>query len=377
MKIGLITTQDPNNPRTWSGTNYFISRSLSKHVGSVVPIGPVEPSSLWVKRAENRLRKILKAHNIVPGQSYRVARDNAKIIEQRLKRENLDVLVAPAGSALIAFLESTLPIIYTSDATAELMIDYYPQFLNLSAKSKNEVNELEASSISRADAIIYPSRWAANSALQQYGADERKVHIVPFGANLMIEPEREPVLSAKSKNGLHLLFVGVDWQRKGGEKAIAILNTLVKRGFDAHLTIIGCVPPGHFDPERVTVYPFLDKTERNQERMLSELYRQSHFMILPTVNECFGIVFCEAAAHGVISLASNTGGVSSAVRDGVSGFLFSEDADVKQYADRICNLASNSESMRKLQETARDEFEENLNWDAWGERVDKIATSLL
>jgi glycosyltransferase involved in cell wall biosynthesis len=42
---------------------------------------------------------------------------------------------------------------------------------------------------------------------------------------------------------------------------------------------------------------------------LAEIYWQSDLLVLPTRYDCYSIVVCEAAAHGIPSLATRMGGV--------------------------------------------------------------------
>lgn len=377
MRIGVVTASDASDPRSWSGTHYFSSKALSEHVGETVHIGPIQPLSVLFNRVESRARKFLNVKDILTKQSIRVARDNALIIQKLIIQKKPDILFAPAGSALIGCLGTNLPILYSSDATCRLMFEYYPEFSRISKRAIGEADELERRSVARADALIYPTEWAARSAIEHYQADSKKVHVIPFGANFQKIPEREKALAPRPGPAVKLLFVGVNWERKGGAIAVAALRELIARGMDAELTIIGCTPPGDVDLDRITVVPFLDKNDDVQAERLSSLYLSSDLLILPTRNECYGIVFCEAAAHGVPSIATATGGVPDVIRDGVTGFVLPEDAGGKEYAERILAISSDQKRLSKLRENARNDYEARLNWKIWAERVKTIADETL
>jgi len=42
----------------------------------------------------------------------------------------------------------------------------------------------ECTAIANASKVAYSSEWAAKNAIEHYGADEEKIHVVEFGANI-------------------------------------------------------------------------------------------------------------------------------------------------------------------------------------------------
>ena len=46
-------------------------------------------------------------------------------------------------------------------------------------------------------------------------------------------------------------------------------------------------------------------------------------------------MLCEASAHGLLSLARDTGGIAGAVTDGENGYPLLPDAEGKQYAKKM------------------------------------------
>ena len=144
-----------------------------------------------------------------------------------------------------------------------------------------------------------------------------------------------------------LLFVGVDWHRKGGEKALAVTSALIQRGLNAELHVVGCVPPTPL-PEFVKTYGFLSKTDRDQNDLLSTLYRTSDFFILPSQAEGFGVVIAEANAFGLPALTTNVGGMRTAVRDDKNGRAFDPSVFVQECIEYIVQTLSSKERYRQL-----------------------------
>jgi glycosyltransferase involved in cell wall biosynthesis len=231
----------------------------------------------------------------------------------------------------------------------------------------------EQRAINRAAAIVYTSEWAADSAREDYGASASKVFVVPFGANLPDAPD--PALADKRTltNPLRLLFLGKEWQRKGGSLVLETVAELRRRGVETHLVIAGCTPPDAQNCDGVEVIPYLDKTFAADRQRMHELWRDSHLFFMPTRAEAFGMVFCEAAAYGLPTVTTAVGGVPSAVAAGESGLVLPLEATATDYANELCQLLTNPDDYRALARGARRRYEQVLNWSVWGKRVYEIA----
>ena len=114
---------------------------------------------------------------------------------------------------------------------------------------------------------------------------------------------------------------------------------------------------------------YLSKSTEEGRRKINELYKNAHFFVLPTQNECYGIVFCEASSFGLPSLAPKTGGVPSVVIDGKNGKLFELSDGGEKYAEYIETMLADYESYKKLCISSFEEYETRLNWKVAGETI--------
>lgn len=64
------------------------------------------------------------------------------------------------------------------------MVDFYPNYTNLSASTIVNGNKLEQLALDRCSLAVYSSEWAAESAIRNYNVHPDKVKVIPFGANL-------------------------------------------------------------------------------------------------------------------------------------------------------------------------------------------------
>lgn len=376
-RIAFVTPDDPTDRRSWSGINHYMAAALQKHCGDVHFLGPVRSRLDAAGRAVDRAsRRVLrKGYDFT--HSVLLARRYAQIIERRLAGAAFDVIFAPSASTDVAYVETTIPIVYLSGTTFRLMNGYYPYLSNLVAASVREGDRIEGRAIRKASLLLYPSAWAAQSAQRDYGADESKIHVLPYGANLDEVATRETVLARKASGECRLLFLGVDWYRKGGDIAFETLLELESQGVKAHLTVCGTTPPGGLSHERMRTIPFLDKSDALQRQELVDLFLKSDFLLLPTRSECFGVVFCEASAFGLPIITTDTGGVAGAVRDGDNGILLPESARGAQYAEVIRELHEDPRRYGELVRGGRDAFEDRLNWDAWGIAAGRLVGAML
>jgi glycosyltransferase involved in cell wall biosynthesis len=369
MRIAYLSALDPRNIRAWSGLHATIFRQLQQKCGDVTPLGPHnEPGIMRNGRIYSLLSRKLTGKRFDYTHSLKLAQAYGKFFSARLKQGDYDAVFATSASTELAFLETKLPVFYTSDATFANVLNYYPFYTNLMARSIAEGNEIQQRALEKCTQLFFPSEWAANSAAQDYKISRDKIQVVPYGANLADVPLRLPTHTVE-QNTVRLLFVGVEWERKGGPIAIAAMQALRAIGWNATLTIVGCKPKIH--EQGVLIIPFLDKNDPAQRKQLTELFSEADFFILPTTAECFGLVFCEASAMGTPSLAPDTGGVGGVVHNGINGFLLRENCTGKDYADKIVELITggNYDALRK---SSRALYESKLNWEAWGNEVARL-----
>lgn len=276
-----------------------------------------------------------------------------------------------------AFLETDIPIVLVEDATFALLHNYYAQYSNLLDRSIFEAHVITQSAMKNASLLVFSSTWAAQSAVEGYHIDERKVHCVPFGANFEDIPPKEIALAKKKSERCKLLFVGVKWQGKGGDIAFETLVKLEEMGIQTELIVCGCAPPNTFSHKRMTVIPFLDKNDKQQRGKLEKLYAMSDFLLLPSRYDCTPIVFCEANAFGLPIIATHTGGVPEVVKAGENGFVLPYGAGGTEYAEVIARIYRDDQRYSELVRSSRAAFEDRLNWDAWGTAMKRLIVEQL
>lgn len=364
-KIAYITSSPADDINLWSGTTKNMFDNLNKITQTENIVVPQTVIHKIVHKIVFKLTSGKVNHSKIDSFFYKIEMNKKRKILQ-----DYDILFFPAESNLLAGLgekNQKQKIVYLSDATVHLMIDYY--WFNLPNAVINILNENEMLSIKKADTLIYPSQWVASDAINYYKAKKSKVSVVPFGANL---PDRYKKKQSKKKRLIKLLLVGVDWKRKGVEKAIETIKILNKDSLKYELTVVGCMPAsGEYFPDYIKFVSKLNKNNVKDENELIRIYQESDIFLLPTQAECAGIVFCEAAMYGLPSISYDTGGVSSYVKDGVTGYLLHEGASADKFAEKI-SFIINNDLLYKMSLDSRKLYEDCLNWKQWTKSVKKV-----
>jgi glycosyltransferase involved in cell wall biosynthesis len=378
LKIALLTALTLEDKlSSWRITNGYFAQALEKYCGDVTFIEPVHLKTVLVGKVLKGGLKVLTGKSYMYYHSFMLAKQYAKMMSKRLAHQDFDLIIGPACAPEIAFLETDIPMVLIEDATFDNLYNYYPQYSKLFQRSYYEGDMLEGLGIQRASLALYPSQWAADSALYHYHADPEKVHVVSFGTNFDNPPPREIALNRKKSDRCRLFFIGVNWIRKGGEIAFETLLELEKLGIEAELIICGVVPPPEFTHKRMTVIPYLNRKDEQQRREMEELFETSDFLFLPTRGEAYGMVFCEASSYGLPSITTATGGTGGAVTDGENGFKLPFEARGAAYAELIARIYRDEQRYAELVQSSRAAFENRLNWDAWGTAATKLIHEML
>ena len=92
---------------------------------------------------------------------------------------------------------------------------------------------LERKASQKASLNIRASQWAVNSVIKDSKCNPSKCVVLEYGPCI---DEQDIRSNIPYKGGiLHVLFSGVEWERKGGDVAVQTVQLLRERGYDAIL----------------------------------------------------------------------------------------------------------------------------------------------
>ena len=373
MKIAYVTPYDPMNIESWSGSSYHMLMALRNNGFQTEAIRNLKDSHRTLTRAKKFLYANVLSKTYLRDRHTATLRSYAAQVETALAPLACDVVFSP-GTVPLAYLCTDKPMVFWTDATFAGMIDFYPTFSNLCDETLRNGNAMEQEALSRCRLAIYSSEWAADSAIQNYDVDPKKVRVVPFGANVEcargLDDIRE-IIAEKNTDICRLLFVGVDWYRKGGDIALEVARRLNRDGLQTELHVVGCQPPSPL-PDFVKLHGFLSKRSETDGKKLDKLFSESHFLIVPSRAECAAVVFAEASSFGLPSLGTDVGGIPTVIREDRNGRTFPLKADPQNYCDYIVKVLSRKEDYESLAMSSFREYSERLNWSAAGKKVREL-----
>ncbi|WP_158609547.1 glycosyltransferase [Kocuria soli] len=292
-------------------------------------------------------------------------------------REVVDVMVAVAASTDVLDLPPELHLIQVTDATFHALDGFYPMFRDLGPGDRRRGRAVEHAAAQRTDRYLVASEWAARSLTKDVGVPPERIHVAPFGPGVPAVPSRSTrtdpadqreVGAAEAAGHLKVLFVSSDWVRKGGDRALAVVEA-GRRRRPVVFTVVGDVPE-HL-PEWVT------GTGRVDRGHLSELYRRHDVLLEPARANAAGVVMTDALTHGLPVLAAKVGGVESIVIDGVTGWLVTgtdgdtgSEEEAAAYVEVLTSL--DRARLDAAAQAARMDASRRLTWTAWVERLSAV-----
>jgi Glycosyl transferases group 1 len=364
LRIGFVSIQDASDVTTWSGIPFQI---LTEMRAQHVDVRVMSPLSTRAKYLLAPLKLISKARkeSVTLDHFPLVLRAYARQIENFVRQRSVDVVFSPS-TIPVTLLECGKPIVTWTDAVFHAMQGYYSKaFGDMTDASAARGRWQEETALRNCSIAAYASTWALEGASRI--TDVSKLRVLPFGSSLPVNHTAEDIARlaaarrSKRKDQCELLFVGVNWERKGGSIAVETARLLNEAGIQTTLRVVGSRPPCDL-PSFVDIVGFLNKSSESGKQKLIDLYRSADFFILPTQAEAAGIVFSEASSFGLPSLTYATGGVPDYVRNGVNGVCLASGSSAAEFAMAIRQMMATPGEYSAYCSRAFQEYEERLNW---------------
>lgn len=254
----------------------------------------------------------------------------------------VDVVWTQTLTSIIPFLFTRaaaqhIPIVYDGDSTPRLLAAFGTQYAEQASGSsfkRRAIDALHRQALSRIALVVPWSAWAARSFIDDYGVSEDRLSIVPPGVHL---DDWVPPPDAK-RAGQHetpqLLFVGADFERKGGDLLLEVYRQHFASRCELHLVTKADIPaePG--------VHVYRDFTPNDPA--LRRLYHVSDALVLPTRADCFSLASIEAMAAELPVITTAVGGIPEIIADGESGYLIEphDGASLREALDALLSDAS-------------------------------------
>lgn len=370
MKISYITIGDALNIHNWSGLEFNIAKTLENQGGELDYIGNLK----IVKRPFLYPRKFM--YRMI-GKRYDTVRDphfaeQCSIQVKRFLKSDTEIVFSP-GSVATALLETDKPKVIYSDATFAGLLNSY--VFDYCSDTIKKGHFLEQKALETASLAIYSSDNAAASAIENYNVDPSKIKVVPFGANLSHDytySDLKTIVGNRSKKELHLLYLGVNWKRKGGDLATRIVQKLNQEGIKSTLHVVGLKEvPMYPLPDFIKVHGFISKSTQQGLIKILGIMKNCHFLLLPTQAEAYGLAFCEANSMGLPAITTNVGGIPTIIMNNINGKMFDLSDTEDAYVNYITSIFKYSDPVNYEQFALSSflEYKNRLNWETSGKKI--------
>ena len=368
MRVAYIHTGDLNDKKIWSGIQYFIYQNLKKRFDNVLVFKPVTRNiwifNLFFKGLSYFLQFLKGKQCLNLNDSYFLPKSLSRSVDRFIAENPVDCIISTTITPFI-FTKNKTPLIIIADATVNLL---YKEYANGKGWSKLFLKHLEKNSLkvtNKSTLIISSSSATTNSLITDYKISNSKIATIPFGANIddnIINPIDRQI---DKNQTVIFLFVGKEWERKGGDFAVSVCDELIKKKYDIKLTIVGCKVPEKSQRSYLKNFVNMDKNREDEFNELKELYRKTHFFMVFSRAEMYGIVFCEAAAFGLPSVAFAVGGIVDIVINDKTGIILPKGSNAEDFALKISELISDPIKYKEMSVNARKRYDELLNWDVF------------
>ena len=199
-----------------------------------------------------------------------------------------------------------------------------------------------------ASGLVAWSEWAKQSFVDDYGCREEDVAVIPPGVDLnkFSVGERDNPLP-------RLLFVGGDFERKGGNQLLRVF----RERFRGKAELILVTHDAAISAEPGIV---VHRNVQPNSPELHELYRTSDIFVLPTRADCYSLVSMEALAAGLPIVATRVGGIPSMIHEGETGHLVDIDEGAA-LGDAIESLMADPARRRRMATRCREDAEQRFD----------------
>lgn len=209
---------------------------------------------------------------------------------------------------------------------------------------------------------IFPrSEWAAESVINDYGIDRGKIRVVGAGVNHRMTPLTHQFYDNKS-----ILFIGRQFELKGGPLILEAFRLTRKKLPAAKLVIIGCNPA--IDETGVEIIGPISKDAPGGLTLLLKYFNEASIFCLMSSFEAFGIAIVEAMQCGVPCVVPAEYAFPEMVVDGVTGRTISE-PDPLKLSEIFIHMLSNPDLLQRMGNAGKEHILQNYSWSIAASRI--------
>jgi glycosyltransferase involved in cell wall biosynthesis len=369
MYVAIVNTFNAKDVTNWAGIPYHLSELLEKMLGKdnvdCVHLPPFKRSSRSYLLGFF-FNKVISKKYYTWGDKHEHKRNRKKV--RIVLKKKYDLIITFEFFLVSLLKRENNKIVYWNDATFKNLINFYSGYSKLCNYCLTGGHSIQKEALNDCDAIIFSSDWAINTAVKYYQANPNKIQKISFASNLdpahvPSETEINKIIESRDKKVIKLLFLGADWKRKGGDIAVQVLNNLNEKGFPAILFVVGAnVPKSLEHNSNIIPLGFINKRYAEGKKKISQLLKESTYLILPTMADCTPVAFSEASSCALPILSTNVGGIPSVIKKNTNGYYFETDQFREGATHFIIDNLPETGNYSKLCESSFKHYSQEMSW---------------
>lgn len=365
VRLLVLCAGDPESERAFSGSARALIGALERR-GIVHHKANVLGHTDTFKRGGLLMRAFRKVDRIGMEEAYRWSE---VAFSRNTDRANAVGRKHPGFNACLMYGTNYLPSLKVPtycyfDATAAQCWEAKAwEFAHFPEVTATRVIDYQKQVFDMCAGIFPRTEWAARSVREDYGVPAAKVVAAGAGANYLAEPMPHGPYDTQT-----ILFVGIDFERKGGPLILEAFRKVRAQMPKARLVLVGCEIA--LDEPGVEVVGKISKDAPGGKERLLKLYSEASVFCMMSHFEPFGIVVIEAQNSYVPCVLPNRFAFPEMIRDNETGRLINK-YDPNRLAEVLGGLLSSPPKLEKMGRAAHAFVHEHWTWDAAAERIEK------
>lgn len=356
MNILLVVTglpDDQNPARSVYNLNYAHELSSKGHTVNIIYLRALKPGRKLISHRMYNDIGIVEISCIIPQLSHPIVENFTSLLFKYLIKNKL--LAKYCGNSDIIHCINGNGTVYAGLLSERYKKRFIVQFVGSdinSSLNKNMKSRMFTKHLNRASLFSFNSKQLSNDFNRKTKLTNKENYVVYRGVKLSNFTFKFTPISSK----LNVLFLGGfpnNTNLKGGYtllKAFSLLDSKLK-DCEVELSIKIGGPNSdkiNFECNNINVQ-FLGAVNKDR---ISFLMKESHIVIIPSLNEGIPNVLYEAMASGNLLMCSRVGGIPEFINNEENGLLFSPD-NFQEIADLFLEILKNPDQVLNYALAAR------------------------
>lgn len=363
MRVAFLTPWDISDPSAWSGIVKPAFESLSRIVETVPVV--VRSQHALLDRGLARLHGELHLGAYLPALGIASSRRSSAEARRRICASGADVVLAFGAGDMLALGRQDAPVVQLSEATLESLLDYYPTHTGLSRLARAQARHCARAGVKATSGFVATSPWAAQRVMEDHRVPSSRILVAPLGPG--VDASGAGATADDRFQSLKMVIVAKDWERKNGERSLAIARAVHRADPTSSLVVIGRELPIE-DEGWITSRARLTGPE------LAEIYRGGSLLLEMTRANTGGVVLADAASAGLPVAANSTGAIPSLLEGRGTGLLVEPGDSSADVAGRIL-AARDGGQLARMSVAAQRLYHDEWNWETWARRTAEFLAS--